>query len=64
MYVCICASMLVSQSVYVGCVSTTMKPISLNLCMHTKGPPREFMRKIWVFGLIKTPILKIINSLI
>ena len=44
--------------------SKTMKPSSLKHCMHTKKTPRECMSENWVFGLIKTPLLKIINGLI
>ena len=32
--------------------SHTMKPSSPNLCMFTKGTPRECMNENWVFGLI------------
>ena len=36
----------------------------LKLCMHTKKTPRKCKSEYWVFGLIKTPLLKRINGLI
>ena len=44
--------------------SKTMKPSSLELCMHTNKTPRKCMTEKWVFELIKTSLLKIINGLI
>ena len=58
---CVCACQCVSVSVLHN--SKTIKPISLKLCMHTKKTPRACMSENWVFGLIKTPLLKVINGL-
>ena len=44
--------------------SKTIKPSSLKLCVHPNKTPRKCKSENWVFGLIKTPLLKIINGLI
>jgi len=44
--------------------SKTMKSSSRKLCKHSKGTPRKCVSENWVFGLIKTPTLKIINGLV
>ena len=44
--------------------SKAMNPSSLKLCMHTKDTPWKWKSENWMFGLIKTPLLKIINGLI
>ena len=53
-----------SQCVCLLRKSKTMKPRSLKLCMHSKKTPRQCKSENWVYGLIKTPLLKIINGLI
>ena len=54
----------VNQTVCLLHTSKTMKPLSLKLCMHTKGTPRECTSEYWVFALIKTLLLKIMSGLI
>ena len=51
-------SVCVRQSISLLHNSKTMKPTVPKLCMHTKGTPRWCMNEKWVFGLIKTPHLK------
>ena len=56
MCVCVCVCVLNN--------SKTMKPLSLKLCIHSKGTPRKCKSENWMFGLIKTSFLKIINGLV
>ena len=56
--VCVCVCVRVLHN------AKTIKPSSLKLCLHTKGTPRKCKSENWVFGLIKSPLLKIINGLI
>ena len=55
-------SVSVSPSVRLLHNDTTMESSSLKLCMHTKGTSKKCTSENWVFGLIKTPLLKIING--
>ena len=43
--------------------SKTIKPSNLKLCMYMKKTPRKCKSENWVFGLIKTPLLKITRRL-
>ena len=55
--VCVCVSVCLLHN------SKTIKPSSMKLYMHTKKTPRKCKSENWVFGFIKTLLLKLINSL-